>query len=133
MGVGGGMSGELSGVLNPPQPVVSISSLRSTGCIGRERVMDNGMHLTKDTEGDGDVEMTILSSTTSYEHTDCAINNESNTLEMQHENMSIDEDESTVKVSAKKPKKKREEKQDEHITEITTRVGRIIRPRNVYT
>ena len=27
MGVGGGMSGELSGVLNPPQPVVSISSL----------------------------------------------------------------------------------------------------------
>ena len=77
--------------------------------------------------------MTILSSTTSYEHTDCAINNESNTLEMQHENMSIDEDESTVKVSAKKPKNKREEKQDEHITEITTRVGRIIRPRNVYT
>jgi len=37
------MSGELrqSGVLNPPQTVVSISSLRSTGCIGRERVMDN--------------------------------------------------------------------------------------------
>jgi hypothetical protein len=50
--------------------------------------------------------MTILSSSTSYEHIDCAINNESNTLEMQHENMSIDEDESTVKVSVKKPHKK---------------------------
>lgn len=136
MGGGGGMSRELSGVLNIPQPAGDQLSPRTltlmAGGGGTQQSMADRMHLRKDTEGDGDVEMTIFPNTTSQKYTDRGTNVESKAEETQHENMIIDKDESTVK-KVKIPKKKREAQQADQHTEKTSTSGRSIRPRNVLT
>jgi hypothetical protein len=98
---------------------------------GMQQSMADSMHLTKDTEGDGDVEMTIFSNTTSQEYTDRGTNVESRAEEIEHENMIIDKDESTIKV--KKPQKKREAQQYDQQSEKTSTSGRSIRPRKILT
>ena len=132
---GGGMIGELSGVLNIPQPAGDLSSSMTmtlmAGGGGMQQSMADSMHLTKDTEGDGDVEMTIFSNTTSQEYTDRGTNVESRAEEIEHENMIIDKDESTIKV--KKPQKKREAQQYDQQSEKTSTSGRSIRPRKILT
>lgn len=76
--------------------------------------------------------MTIFPNITSQECTDRGTNVESKAEEIQHENMIIDKDESTVK-KVKVPKKKREAQQADQHTEKTSTSGRSIRPRNVLT